>query len=394
MNNDKLRNYPNRNLLPAVHHLGQQRSRTFISPRTPLEANIAKVWSDVLNLREIGIDDNFFEIGGESLIAAQLMRRVSAEYGVNLRLSTLVKARNFRSLAPLLISAQQPTFNSPVIPFRTSGSQTPLFLVAGLGGNAINFDFVSRILTNRPVYGIETHGIGRHGEILSTIESMGEFYLTEIRKIQPKGPYHLAGYSFGGFVAFEMARQLRTAGEEVGLLGLIDTSEWHYRERVLHELSTLDRLDFFYGNTIRQIIFGPDRLETLIGRIRIARESRRLARAEAKGRQMDASVASVEQRNYFALSRYAPQPYDGSLYLFRTTEETPLRGNDPTLGWAPLCYSINVVDMPGEHLTITSQALAGFLGARLENALLAVEQKLRHLQNQGSANTLEPERVA
>ena len=363
---------------------------------TRIEQQLCSWLSELLRLPNVKPTDDYFEIGGESLIAAQLMRRIAVEYGVNMRLSTLVKGRTVRSLATLLasISPSDASWSSTVVPFRTVGSQPPLFLVAGLGGNVVNFDFVSRQFIDRPVYGVETQGLDQDGKVLTSVEDMARFYLTEIRKIQPQGPYHLAGYSFGGVLAFEMACQLQAAGEQIGLLGLIDTSEWSYTRRVLNQLSPFDRLNFLYGNTLRQIVYGPDRMGILLGRLRIAVEHRRLTHAQSKERQANAAIASVEQRNYYALSRYAPKSYAGAIHLFRTADQTPLRGTDPTLGWEPLCASVIMEEIPGEHETLTSPIFARSLASKLETALLSAEHRAPYGRSRQPLPAGDRERVA
>jgi len=114
---------------------------------------------------------------------------------------------------------------TPVVPLQTGGENSPVFLIAGLGGNILNFEPVSRAFEDRPVYGVEAHGLNKNGQVLTSVEDMARTYLKEMQRVQPHGPYHIAGYSFGGILAFEMAQQLRRAGHEVGLLGLIDTVE-------------------------------------------------------------------------------------------------------------------------------------------------------------------------
>ena len=360
-----------------------------------IERQLCAWLSELLRLPSVKPTDDYFAIGGESLTAAQFMRRIAAEYGVNLRLSTLTKERTARALATLLVSASPSDAPwSPLVPFRTTGSQPPLFLIAGLGGNVVNFEFISRLLTDRPVYGVETHGIDQKGEVLTSMEDMARLYLTEMRKVQPAGPYHLAGYSFGGVLAFEMAHQLEAADEQISFLGLIDSSEWHYTRRVLNQLSRFKRLNFLYGNTIRQILCGPNRVETLRTRLRIAVEHRRLARTQSNDGSALASVASVEQRNYHAISRYFPKSYGGSIHLFRTADQTPLRGTDPTLGWKQLCASVIVEDIPGEHETLTSQAFARSLASKLEDALLAVEHVSKRQRERKRSRTGDQERAA
>jgi thioesterase domain-containing protein len=227
------------------------------------------------------------------------------------------------------------------------------------------------------VYGVETFGINRHGRVLTSIEAMARTYLEAMQQVQQRGPYHIAGYSFGGILAFEMAQQLRRAGHEVGLLGLIDTVEWHYLRNVISSMRFADRLNFLYGDTIKYLLFGPNRSATLLKRLNASLDQYKLSLSRSLGHEPKQAAATIEHRNYYALTQYRPQPYHGQVHLFRCPDKSPQRGDDPLLGWGSLATHVAVREIPGEHDTVLSEpfvhtfsrelcvALTGTKGRRL-----------------------------
>ena len=343
---------------------------------TNLESVLCSWCREILGLHTVTPSDDFFEIGGHSLAAVQLMHRIAEKYGTQLKLSVLLHARSMRALAhqmhrPLSEEAAW----TPVVPLQTAGANTPVFLIAGLGGNILNFEPVSRAFEDRPVYGVETHGLNKNSQVLTGVEEMAQAYLEEMQRIRPDGPYHIAGYSFGGILAFEMAQQLRRSGQEVGLLGLIDTVEWHYSQNVLASMQFTDRLDFLYGSTVKQLLFGPHRGQTLIRRVNASLDHYRLSISRSFGREPKPSEATTEHRNYYAMTRYQPQPYDGELHLFRCPDQSRRRGSDTQLGWGPLSKHVSIVEIPGKHETVLSEPFVHTFSAELRSALTAVEQQ-------------------
>jgi thioesterase domain-containing protein len=334
--------------------------------------------SELLKFPDVGPTMDFFEIGGQSLAAAELMHRISKSYGPQIRLSTLIKVRTMRGLAELTLreasdpSQERPS--SPVVEVRGSGTKTPLFLIAGVGGNVVNFELLSRRLADdRPIYAIETRGTNRNLEALTTIEEMAEAYLEEVRRIQPVGPYYLCGYSFGGVIAFEMAQQLAAAGHELGMLGLIDTAEWHYTQRVINSLGLLTRLNLLYGGRVRRVVFGPDRTEALRNRLVAAFGKCRVMFDRMRGRKLADTNVTAEHRNLQAMRQYAPKYYPGEVHFFRCPDSSRQRGADPLLGWGDLARHIIVSEIPGEHGSLTVEPYVGFLATALHQSLDSLE---------------------
>jgi thioesterase domain-containing protein/acyl carrier protein len=196
---------------------------TFRAPSGDYEHELLAIWQDVLKVPNIGVDDDFFELGGDSLQALTVFLEVEAQLGRSLSPTAMIQAPTIARLAELIRTTGIEAFQS-LLPLRTFGTGLPLFLVGVFSSRAHYRHLVSNLKTNRPVFGLQLPSVdGRH-RIPRTIESMAADFVTEIRRGQPHGPYLLAGHSFGGRVSFEIAQQLVGEGERVGFLGLIDTS--------------------------------------------------------------------------------------------------------------------------------------------------------------------------
>ena len=188
-----------------------------------VEVALANWWKELLGLTKVGRRDDFFELGGQSLTAIRLLGKVKKAYGVELNSAVMLQASTIESLARL-IRKWEPQPSSPsVIAMPAQGALPTLFLIHALGGRVIGYnDLVRHLKRDQPVYGVEFAFSGSKAEQMR-MENLAAHYVREIRGVQRNGPYHLLGYSFGGLMAFEIAHQLREAGEPVAFLGMLDT---------------------------------------------------------------------------------------------------------------------------------------------------------------------------
>ena len=221
-------------------------SSEFEPAATPIERELAAMWQELLGIEQVGRNDDFFELGGQSLVAVRLFNRIRKRYSVDLPLATLFEARTIPPGAAVgaamtgvtdvasdtsgasepaapAASRQAPAFRS-LVTIQKGGDRIPFFCVHGSGGNVLNFRDLSMAMgRSQPFYGLQARGIDGVLEPHGSIEEMAAAYLEEIRGVQPQGPYALGGYSGGGLVAFEMAHQLVAAGERVAVVLLLDT---------------------------------------------------------------------------------------------------------------------------------------------------------------------------
>jgi thioesterase domain-containing protein/acyl carrier protein len=211
-----------RRALPAPK-VGAHAAKDYVGPRDNVEAQLASLWAKILQVNVVGMTDNFFSLGGDSLLAARLFAQIHNRFGKNLPLSTLFTAPTIEQLAKTLRAEGGVTWSS-LVPIQPHGSKPPLFCIHAAGANVLIYRPLSRHLgVDQPVYALQAQGLdGR--EPYRRVEDMSTHYIREIRAFQPSGPYYLLGASFGGLVVYEMAHQLLAAGEQVAFLGMLNTN--------------------------------------------------------------------------------------------------------------------------------------------------------------------------
>lgn len=202
---------------------GPQRNVGFRAPANDHEHRLTAIWQRVLKIEKLGVDDDFYELGGTSLQAFLIFARITAEFSHDLPPAVMLEAPTIAKQAELL---RNPANASPaLVPFRRMGALAPLFVVhARFGDIMFVKEIVRDLKSDRPVYGFQPLSLDGARRIPRNIEGIAAHYLADLRKVQPKGPYHLAGYSWGGHLALEMAQQLIRHGESVAFLGLIDST--------------------------------------------------------------------------------------------------------------------------------------------------------------------------
>jgi amino acid adenylation domain-containing protein len=322
----------NRRALPALDMAGPDLERAFAPPRDALELKLIKIWERVLNVHSLGVSDNFFEMGGHSLLGVRLFAQIEKEFGVRLPLAALFQAPTVEQLADVLRRSRAgwPAPWSSLVPIQLSGSKLPFFCVPGNLGNVfIELGDLARHLgPDYPLYGLQD---GIHNP--AQIEALAAHYVTEIRTAQPQGPYLLGGVCSGGVVAFEMAQQFLAQGQEVGLLALVEPSP--PRKPGLRSY-----------------------LEITVAILRRAVErsghhSRQFRRHASGERETYTRLKAKVMANMYALARYAPQAYPGQIILFLGNRAMDSYLPSRQMGWRDLAAGgIKLHTIPGDHDTI------------------------------------------
>jgi acyl transferase domain-containing protein/thioesterase domain-containing protein len=340
-----------------------------------VEAVLGTWWQELLGVERVGLDDDFFELGGQSLIVVRLFSKIKKTYGVNFGLSTLFEARTIRTLAQLIREAAStktqggPSPGRALVTIQPKGTRLPLYVISGLGGNVIKFHQLAHLLgEDQPVYGLLPRGLDGDEPYHTRVEEMAAYYVEAILKVQVQGPYRLVGYSFGGAVAFEVAHQIVAQGGAVSLLGLFDTIEWQYMEQVGRSLGIRERLAI-YRSEFMQAMSRGDSFRPLWKRFKsgIWKTLLRLSYPLDRRPQPEETIEGV---NLYAAANYRPKVYPGRLTLFRATMRGPQEGDDAVLGWGDLVAGgIDVHHIPCTHFTILQEPAVRILVEKLRQCL-------------------------
>ena len=211
--------------LPQPEISSHTAGQPYVAPRNGMEVQLTALWQQVLGMQEIGIHDNFFDLGGHSLKAAQLFYQLELVFGKQLPLATLFQAPTIAELASVLTKASWVPPWQSLVAIQPSGTGVPLFMVPGVGGNVLVFAKLARILgTEQPLYGLQARGLDGKEAPFTSVPEMASHYVQEVRRMHPDGPYLIGGVCTGGLIGYEMARQLTALGCQVTLF-MMDT--WH-----------------------------------------------------------------------------------------------------------------------------------------------------------------------
>ena len=219
-------------------------SQDYLAPRNTTENLLVNIWAEVLDLapQKIGVNDNFFELGGHSLLAVKLMAKINTQFNQSLPLAVLFSAPSTAALAKLLLSKQVDCFDV-LVPMQTKGDKTPIFAVPGAGGNVLSFQALCHALGDgQPFYGLQAVGLDGKTSPLDSVEKTAEENISALKSVQPTGPYRLIGHSYGGVVAFEMARILLQQNEKIASLIMLDS----FAPSTIQSTKTLDEIKMLF----------------------------------------------------------------------------------------------------------------------------------------------------
>jgi thioesterase domain-containing protein/acyl carrier protein len=389
-----------RNALPLPDHQRPNLAQPCAPARDEVEKKIVPIWEEVLNVRPIGIDDSFFDLGGHSLLAAKLFARLDDEFGRLLPLSVLLAAPTVRRVAEHYRGAAKPHERSPLIPLTTTGTLPPVYAVPGVFGNVIGLADLSRELgPQQPFYGLQSVGLDGAAAPLDSVDEMAKLYLSEVRKVQPHGPYAFIGVCFGARVAYEMARRVLEAGEVVAFLGLLDPIGL---ERYPGRKNWLDAPQVFKRAKALGS-FVTERLRLYLEEMRgldngrrvpfIVKKIRSLSQNVRNGRSMSSARREFHQHEDFKASKRAGERYDPkslherlrALEIFDTVRSNGVR-TENYIDWDALWKGkITRHLMPGKDSgDMVSRENARVLAPLLAERLRAAFSNAR--DNHGQAN--------
>jgi amino acid adenylation domain-containing protein len=350
-----------RKALPKPDYSHIVRAEAYVAPRTSNEKMVADIWQEMMGLDKISMVDNFFQLGGRSLVAVKIMAKLEEKTGKRLPLATLFEHSTVEKLAARLdVNSELITWDS-LVPIKPMGSKMPLYIVHGAGLNVLLFNALAMNMDDeQPVYGLQAKGINGIDEPLDVMEEIAANYVEEIINHDPVGPYAIAGYSLGGMIAYEMAKQMLAMGKDVKMLAMFDT----YADQTKVHTPPLKRAVGDLWFLIKQIAYTPilfieDPKRTVeyksreIGR-RISKLYKKAFPHKVKKKEGFAAYTDdIHEKSEAAQRNYLLTPVDIKLELFRAKKKTFYMDDFKYLGWIPYALKgVAVHDIPGEHNTI------------------------------------------
>ena len=355
-----------------------------VAPATAGETRLLAIWEQVLEIQGLGVEDDYFELGGDSLVGLILFGEVESAFGVALPVSTLLDCPTVRLLAqrleeekapvapPPVVAAQPPApviqrreaVQRPLIAIRPEGSLPPLFFTHTILGDVVFVrQFLPYLPPEQPLYAIQARGLEGDDPPHTDFEEMASDFVKLIRKVQPAGPYFLAGLCDGSLTAVEMARILRAAGEEVAFVGLIDPRAnpvevpWLYWKNPEAPATRLWRWVVRRGLHLRR------RLGPLVGLPPTPETVERpVQSAEMQRRHLAIRIGMTQ-----ALASYRPRPYGGAITVFASTDRIG-RLQEVRPGWGALARQWTLHPIAAAHVDIFAAALPK-LGSRFGQSI-------------------------
>ena len=366
----------------ALANISESESDVSERPLSETEAELAKIWADLLGVDRVAADSNFFDLGGHSLLAMRMVSRIHERFNTQLPLGTLFEHRTLARLAALLV----PEAPAPIRTARTlvalresSSAEPPLFLIHALGGEVWSYAPLAASLPNeRRVYGIQADEWSPSELDSLSVPEMASRYVDAIRTVQPAGPYYFGGFCAGSVLAYEMANQLTRQGERVGLLAIIDHIPGDNHE-VKGLFASAGR---FFANIPLWIADDLVRLDGVEIRRRLGSKAR-LVKARLRGRAADVrdrlgmwrlpdhQVPFIEACHR-AVEQYQLPKLKGRIVLLRA-RSFPSMGPWPKcndFGWSGLTGDhVEVVVLPGSHGTLIGPPFVRHLATTLDRLL-------------------------
>lgn len=353
----------------------------YVAPRDDEERLVADVWEQLLGVSPVGVEDDFFELGGHSMLAVQVMAEIESRTGRAVPLAVLFQEPTVGNVAALL--REPPYLSGPyggaggttLVPLSASGEAPPLFCVHPAGGAVFCYQALAgHFAGERPVYGVQAHGVDGRQPPHETMDAMTQAYTQAIRALRPEGPYHLCGWSLGGNIAQAVACRLRDEGARVGMVGLFDSGAVPTEDAV-QESDLLPLLAALFPDMDHATL---DEIRALEPDEQVAFFTERAAKAGLLDpKQVAASrhIFTVFQNNVQAVHSQPPAPYGGRVTLFRAGEQTKTNAlyDDLLLGWGPLAESVRMLEVPSDHAQMMKPPQVDALAAMVKRELAACE---------------------
>lgn len=358
------------NLLP-----NKTASKIFTEPSTPSEKTILSIWRNCLEIDEIDVNSDFFELGGHSVIAVKVMKLLEDETGNRLPLAALLKHPTIKKLASFMDS-EFVTWDS-LVPLKPKGTKPPLYIVHGAHHNVLIFNELAQKLDkNQPVYGLQAKGLDGVAEPHESMHDMARDYIKEIQITNPNGPYCLAGFSLGGTIAFEMARQLREQGKEVKIVAEFDTyvfPDYYFKNPLKKKIVGVGYDIIKVGFVLLNMFTSKKNFKRRTGLFKLKIKGMFLRLKYGKEKQHELQFhrnIKMEQNHLKATGNYHIRPQDIVIDLFKAEEEINLVHDKKFLGWKKLAKKgIRKHMVPGNHIDMFDKSNVEVFASKLQYVL-------------------------
>jgi len=361
-----------RNALPEFSDTLLQK-RQVLQPNTATEKILTSIWEECMGINDISIDDNFFALGGHSLMAVQILAKLEKKLGRSFQLALLFKYPNIQSLANFIDNDKKEATYTCLVPIKPTGNKTPLYIIHGEGLNVLNFSSLAAVMDkDRPIFGLQAVGLNGIDEPLDNLPDIAKFYLSEIIRHNPNGPYLLAGYSFGGYVALEIHKQMAAMGKQVEKLIMFDTDaekseykDWYYilPQKVKRNVPIL--LSFLKSSILHPLTnFGNEQknpLPRFLAKYFFKKETKNFYQL----------INKIKDKHLHAFRNYKMEPFNGKVYLYKARICVHYVYDTEFLGWKKYALGgVVLYDVPGDHLTMIMppnvEVFASILSASLD----------------------------
>jgi len=369
--------------LPAPETINSTESSDYAEPTNELEEYLKLLWEDLLHIKNISIKDDFFELGGNSLVAIQMMVRIEKDKGKQLPLVSIFDYSSINKLAKLIDEDDSHSEFSPLVAIKASGNRPPVYLIHGDSLNVLGFNGIARYIhPDQPVYGLQPKGFDGKEEALDTIEDIATYYNEAILAQNQHGPYAIVGYSFGGYVALEMINQLKKMGKPILMLGMFDTNVLNAENNLLWHKKILKKILRQFPKFLWLIrSFTKDPKEAWA--YQVESFNARLRQWMNKGpKHVNPGMESyyflmdkINKRHDRALFSYKLRPYHGKVVLFKAIDRPYFVDDFEFLGWKQyVSEGVEVHDIPGDHQTMFYEPNCKVLATEMDKALLNAKQ--------------------
>jgi len=319
----------------------------YVAPSGRVEQRLAKIWRDILNIDRVGAEDDFFELGGDSLNGVEVFSAIERAFECRLPLAILLDSPTIRSLAAVVGEAGPGDAAEIIVSLRAGGGRAPLFCVHEMSGNVIVYrHLAARMHTEQPVYGVQYPDPTAERPRTLGLDAMASRYVEAIRSVQAKGPYQLLGFSLGGLIAYEIAVRLRAAGERVALLALVDTIAPGHSPKGLKRVLR-HGAELFHRRPWEWPSYVSDRLHNRRARQMKDAAIYRSDSPDGLGARLEYLATEIMPK---VRPGYMPRRYDGRIVLFRCSDDIVLWRGSPDMGWSGLNDGpLEIVDIASTH---------------------------------------------